>query len=70
MVQEQMIPHWKALILDILILEEEGRGIVRGLPRPLFVKSVLFRKKGCGNLLRCIKKALHNSFKCMKKSTF
>ena len=52
MVQEQMIPHWKALILDILILEEEGRGIVRGLPRPLFVKSVLFRKKGCGNLLR------------------
>ena len=45
-VQEQMIPHWKALILDIEILEEEGRGIIRGLPRPLFVKSVIFRKKG------------------------
>ena len=27
-------------------------GIIRGLPRPLFVKSVLFKKKGRGNLLR------------------
>ena len=51
-VQKQMIPHLKALMMDILILEEEGRGIIRGLPRPLFVKSVLFRKKGRGNLLR------------------
>ena len=51
-VQKQMIPHLKALITDIYILEEEGCGIIRGLPRPLFVKSVLFRKKGRGNLLR------------------
>ena len=51
-VQKQMIPHLKALMMDILILEGEGRGIIRGLPRPLFVKSVLFRKKGHGNLLR------------------
>ena len=49
---KQMIPHLKALMIDILILEEKGRGIIRGLPRPLFVKSVLFRKKGRGNLLR------------------
>ena len=50
-VQKQMIPHLKALMMDILILEEEGRGIIRGLPRPLFVKSVLFRKKGRGKSL-------------------
>ena len=35
--------------MDIQILEEEGRGIIKGLPCPLFVKSVLFRKKGRGN---------------------
>ena len=51
-VQKQMIPHLKALMMDILILEEEGHGNIRGMPRPLFVKSVLFRKKGRGNLLR------------------
>ena len=50
-VQKQMIPHLKALMMDIIILEEEGRGIIRGLPRPLFVKSVLFRKKGLGKSL-------------------
>jgi len=44
-VQKQMIPHLKALLLDIKIPEEEGRGLIRGLPRLLFVKSVLFRKK-------------------------
>ena len=48
-VQKQMITHLKALILDVKIPEEEGCGVNRG---PLFVKSVLFRKKGCGILLR------------------
>ena len=47
-----MIPHLNALIMDIQILDKEGRGVIRGLPRPLFVKSVLFRKKGCGKPLR------------------
>ena len=51
-VQKQMIPHLKGLVIDILIPEGEGRGVFRGLPRPLFVKCVLFRKKGRGNLLR------------------
>jgi len=44
MLQRLTIPHLKALIMDKKILEAKGRGITRGLPRPLFVKSVLFRK--------------------------
>ena len=51
-VQKHMIPHLKGLVMDILIPEGEGRGVIRGLPLPLFVKSVLVRKKGRGNLLR------------------
>ena len=51
-VQKQMIPHLKGLVMVILFPEGEGRGVIRGLPRPLFVKSVLFRKTGPGNLLR------------------
>jgi len=35
----------KALIMDIEISEEEGLGIIGGLPSPLFVKNVLFRKR-------------------------
>ena len=50
-VQKQMIPHLKGLVMGILIPEGEGRGVIRGLPRPLFVKSVLFRKKGRGKSL-------------------
>ena len=50
-VQKQMIPHLKALVMAVLIPEGEGRGIIRGLPRPPFVKSVLFRKKGRGKSL-------------------
>ena len=52
MLRKQMIPHLKGLVMDILIPEGEGRGVIWDLPRPLFVKSVLFRKKGRGNLLR------------------
>ena len=50
--EKLIIPHFKGLIMDVQILEGQGRGIIRGLPRPLFVKSVLFRKKGLGNLKR------------------
>ena len=50
-VRKQMIPHLNALIMDIKILDKEGRGVFRGLPCPLFVKSVLFRKKGRGKSL-------------------
>ena len=50
--EKQMILHFKGLIMDVQILEGQGRGIIRGLPRPLFVKSVLFRKQGCGKPLR------------------
>ena len=51
-VQKQMIPHLKTLMMDINILEEIGGGIIRGLPCTLFVKSVLFMKKGRDNRLR------------------
>ena len=37
--------------MDIRIPDKEGRGVIRGLPRPPFVKSVLFRKKGRGKSL-------------------
>ena len=50
-IKKQMIPHLNALIMDIKIPDKEGRGVIRGLPRPLFVKSVLFRKKGRGKSL-------------------
>ena len=51
MVEKQTIPHLKDLIVDILHPEDWGRGSVIGLPRPLFVKNVLFRKRGRGKLL-------------------
>ena len=53
-VEKKIILHFIGLIMDIRILEEQGHGIIRGLLRPLFVKSVLFRKKGRGNLLRLL----------------
>ena len=51
-VEEQIILHFKALIMDIQILVGQGRDIIRGLPSPLFVKSVVFRKQGRGKPLR------------------
>ena len=51
MVEKQTIPHLKALIVGILNPEDWGRGSVIGLPRPLFVKNVLFRRRGRGKLL-------------------
>ena len=50
--EKLVIPHFKGLIMDIQILEGQGRGIFRGLPRPLFVKSVLSRKQGHGKSMK------------------
>ena len=50
--EKPIILHCKGLIIDVQILEGQGRGIIRGLPRPLYVKSVLFRKQGRGKPLR------------------
>ena len=49
--EKQTIPHLEALRVHVKIPEDQGRGCFRGLPRPLFVKSVLFRKKGRGKSL-------------------
>ena len=51
MVEKQAIPHLKALILGNLNSEDWGRGFVAGLPRPLLVKNVRFRRRGRGKLL-------------------
>ena len=44
-VQNQMTPHLKALIIANKIHEKEGGSMIRGLPRQLFVKSVTFKGK-------------------------
>ena len=41
----------RSMINHLYIPEDQGRGCFRGLPLPLFVKSVLFRKKGRGKSL-------------------
>ena len=51
MVEKLAIHHLKALIVGILNPEDWGRGIVIGLPCPLLVKNVLFRRRGRGKLL-------------------
>ena len=51
MVEKQVIPHLKGLVVGFLSPEDWGRGVVIGLPHPLFVKNVLFRRRGRGKLL-------------------
>ena len=51
MVEKQAIHHLKALIVGILNPEDWGRGFVIDLPRSLFVKNVLFRRRGRDKLL-------------------
>ena len=51
MVEKQTIIHLKALIVGFLNSEDWGRGYIIGLPRPVFVKNVLFRRRGRGKLL-------------------
>ena len=48
MVQRHTIPHFKRLIVDSIIPEGQGRGNIRSLPRPLFLKSEFFTKSGHG----------------------
>ena len=46
-VEKQTILHLKALIMDIKIPEDEGLGVIKGLPCTQFVKRVIFSgKKG------------------------
>ena len=40
-----MISHLKALIVDNNILGGQGRGSIKGLPRPLFLKSTIYDKE-------------------------
>ena len=49
--RKKIIYHLKALIVDNLNPEDWGRGLVIGLPCPLFVKNVLFRRRERGKLL-------------------
>ena len=48
MVQRHLIPHFKPLIVDSKIPEGQGRGIIRSLPRSLFLKNTFFTKSGRG----------------------
>ena len=48
MAQRHLIPHFKPLIVDSEILEGQGRGNIRSLPRPLLLKSEFFIKSGRG----------------------
>ena len=50
-VEKQGIPYLKALIIGILNPEDQERGNIIGLPRSLFVKNVLFRRRGRDKLL-------------------
>ena len=42
MVQRPKIGHFLAKVVDSENLEEQGRGSVKDLPRPFFLKSTLF----------------------------
>ena len=48
MAKRHSIPHFKHLIVDSKIPEGQGRGNIRSLPRPLFLKSAFFTKSGHG----------------------
>ena len=51
MVQRPTICHLKALVVDNKSLEGHGRGSLKGLPRPCFLKSTLFTNSGRGKPL-------------------
>ena len=50
-VQQLTIPHLKALVVDNDILEGQGRGSLKRLPQPFFLKSTLFTNSGRGKPL-------------------
>ena len=51
MLQRPKIHHLKALNVDKIILEGQSHSTIRDSSGALFVKSVLFRKKGHGKSL-------------------
>ena len=50
-VQRPTIRHFLAMVVDNKILEEQGRGSIKDLPRPFFLKSTLFTNGGRGKPL-------------------
>ena len=42
MLQRLTICHFLAMVVDNKILEGQGRGSIKDLPRPFFLKSTLF----------------------------
>ena len=42
MLQRPTIWHFLAMVVDDKILEGQGRGSIKDLPRPFFLKSTLF----------------------------
>ena len=48
MAQRHSISHFKRLIVDSKIPEGQGRGNIRSLTRPFFLKSTFFTKSGLG----------------------
>ena len=50
-VQQLTIPHLKALVVDNDFLEGQGRGSLKRLPQPFFLKSTLFTNSGRGKPL-------------------
>ena len=42
MVKRHTIPQFLAKVVDNKILEGQGRGSIKDLPRPFFLKSTLF----------------------------
>ena len=51
MVQRPIIRHFLAMVMDNKILGGQGRGSLKGLPRPCFLNSTLFTNSGCGKPL-------------------
>jgi len=51
MIQRPSIPHLKAMVVDNNILEGQGRGSLKRLPCPFFLKSTLFTNSGRGKPL-------------------
>ena len=51
MLQRSTIPHFLAKVMDSKSLEGQGRGSVKDLPCPFFLKSTLFTNSGRGKPL-------------------
>ena len=52
MVQRPTIRHFLAMVVDNISLEGQGRGSIKDLPRPFFLKSTLFTNSGRGKPLK------------------